>query len=72
MHDVLEGLLQYEVKELLNELINAKKLFTLQELNRRMADFDYGYYNDSNKPSPITERRLCSPDHSLKQHGKTM
>ncbi|XP_028409272.1 uncharacterized protein LOC114531867 [Dendronephthya gigantea] len=72
MHDVLEGVLQYEVKELLNELINVKKLLTLKELNRRLAEFDYGYYNDANKPSPINEKRLSSPDHSLKQHAAQM
>ena len=70
MHDILEGVLQYEVKELLLQLIKVKRLFTLEELNRRAACFDFGYYNDTNKPSPIGENKLNSADHSLKLHGK--
>lgn len=70
MHDLLEGVLQYEVKELLLQLIKVKCLFTLEELNRRVSCFDFGYYNDSNKPSPIGEAKLGSADHSLKLHGK--
>lgn len=72
MHDLLEGVLQYEVKELLLQLIKVKWLFTLEELNRRVSCFDFGYYNDSIKPSPIGSpfRKLGSADHSLKLHGK--
>ena len=70
MHDVLEGVLQYEVKELLLQLIKVKRLFTLEELNRRCACFDFGYYNDTNKPSPIGKNKLNSADHSLRLHGK--
>lgn len=69
MHDVLEGVLQYEVKELLLQLIRVRKYFTLEELNRRISCFDFGYYNDANKPSPIGETKFNSKDHSLKLHG---
>ena len=68
MHDVLEGVLQYEVKELLLQLIKVKRLFTLEELNRWCTSFDFGYNNDTNKPSLIGENKLNSADHSL--HGK--
>ncbi|KAK3713578.1 hypothetical protein QZH41_007689 [Actinostola sp. cb2023] len=67
MHDILEGIYQYEVKELLKELINNQNLFTVDELTKRMQNFDYGYHDDSNKPSPITEAKLTSSDHNLKQ-----
>ena len=33
MHDILEGSLQYEVKELLKYFIHTEKYFTLDELN---------------------------------------
>lgn len=33
MHDILEGCLMYEVKELLNYYVNEKHLLTLNELN---------------------------------------
>ena len=50
MDDVLEGVLQYAVKELLKVLILTKKLFTLDEFNSRIQSFDFGYHNDTNNP----------------------
>ena len=69
MHDILEGVLHYEMKEMLKDFVKMHRLFTLEELNTRIAKFDFGYYNDKNKPSPITEQKLSSNDNSLKQHG---
>jgi hypothetical protein len=69
MHDVLEGVLQYIVKELLKVYIIQKKYFRLVDLNRRIEVFDFGYHNDTNKPAPILAQRLVSQDNSLKQHG---
>lgn len=69
MHDILEGVLQYVVKELLKVFIFQKKYFRLDDLNRRIAAFDFGYHNDSNKPAPIQMQKLTSTDNSLKQHG---
>jgi hypothetical protein len=48
MHDVLEGVLQYECKEMLKEFILKEKYLTLEQLNDRMTQFDYGYFNDKN------------------------
>lgn len=70
MHDILEGVLHYSVKETLKTLILDKNYITLDELNKRITSFDYGYHNDSNKPAEIQRSRLLSDDHSLKQHGK--
>ena len=70
MHDVLEGVLQYAVKEILKIYILENKLFTLDELNNRIVSFDYGYHNASNKPAKILRKKLLSDDHNLKQHGK--
>lgn len=69
MHDVLEGVLQYECKEMLKIFINQEKIFTLEQLNNRIQLFDYGYMNDSDKPSPIQQRTLTSNNNSLKQKG---
>jgi hypothetical protein len=69
MHDILEGVLHYGVKEMLKEFIFVEKLFTLDELNRRISTFDYGYQDDSNKPAAVQRSRLSSADHSIKQHG---
>ncbi len=70
MHDVLEGILQYEAKELLKYCIREEKLFTLPQLNENILSFDFGYMNDSNKPSPIAPQTLASESNSLKQKGK--
>ena len=67
--DVLEGVLQYECKEMLKVFINEESYFRLDELNERIRDFDYGYYNDKNKPSPISVKTLNSNTNSLKQKG---
>ncbi|XP_028417218.1 uncharacterized protein LOC114543833 [Dendronephthya gigantea] len=72
MHDVLEGTLQYHTKEMLKHFILEEKTFSLDELNKRIASFDYGYHNDSNKPAPILRQKLLSNDNSLKQHANEM
>lgn len=71
MHDILEGVLQYECKEMLKEYIHVEKYFTFKELNEVIKKFDYGYYNDKNKPSPILAKTLKSKANSLKQKGKS-
>ena len=70
MHDILEGAMHYEMKEMLKDFIKTEGFLTLDELNSRISKFDYGFYNDKNKPSPKTEQKLSSNDNRLKQHGK--
>lgn len=65
MHDILEGVLQYVVKELLKVYILQMKYFTLEDLNRRITTFDFGYHNGTNKPMPIQPQKLTSQDNSL-------
>lgn len=67
MHDLLEGTLQYEVKELFKSLTN-RGLISLEQINSRIALFRYNSCDTVNKPSPIS---LSSTDHSLKQSGMT-
>lgn len=69
MHDLLEGVLQYECKEMLKIFINEQKYLTLNQLNERIKRFDFGYYNDKNKPSPISHLTLNNGNNSLKQKG---
>ena len=70
MHDILEGLLPYECKEMLKVFINEEKYFNLNQLNERIKTFDYGFYNDKNKPSPILHQTLTNNTNSLRQKGK--
>jgi hypothetical protein len=70
MHDILEGVLQYECKEFLKYIIHKEKYLKLDDSNQRILDFDYGYYNDKNKPSLIYPRTMSAPNNTLKQSGK--
>ena len=54
MHDILEGVLQYECKHLLVQLI-SEKLITLEVLNSRLMNTDVGYMDKRNQPSPISQ-----------------
>ena len=67
MHDILEGCLQYECKELLKYLITERKYFNLSFLNSSIANF--GYQNDTDKPSPISELTMRSNSNTLHQRG---
>ena len=67
MHDILEGCLMYEVKEMLKHFVYNVKLLTLDELNNRIDTFPYSYLDGRNKPSVINS--LGTSDHALKQSG---
>ena len=69
MHDILEGVLQYEAKKFLKHAILDEKYLSLQELNDLIVGFDYGYSNDKNRPSAINRRTLHATHNSLKQSG---
>lgn len=68
MHDVLEGVAQYEVKELLKYLIN-KKIIPLSEFNKQLDEFPYSYVDIKDKPTAITTSILSSTVNSVKQKG---
>ena len=68
MHDVLEGALPFEVKELLKYLIH-KQTISLNELNEAIKSFPYSGSDAMNKPAPISLATLNAKDHSLKQTG---
>ena len=69
MHDLLEGVLQYEVKLMLCRMIRDDHYFTLTEFNSRLVSTELGYMEVSDVPTPITNVTLSSHGHSLKQAG---
>lgn len=69
MHDVLEGVGPYEVKLVLNSLIEQKYL-TLEKLNYRITSFDYGFCDKGNKPSVISNLR--NPEAPMRQSASQM
>jgi len=68
MHDILEGVLQYECKHLLVQLI-SEKLITLEVLNSRLMNTDVGYMDKRNQPSPISPAAVTETSRNLKQNG---
>lgn len=68
MHDILEGALELELKQLL-KLFVSKKYLSLCRLNDAIQSFPYGVADVKNKPSPISSKTLASQDNLLKQSG---
>lgn len=52
MHDLLEGVVQYELKILFLHLIHEKYL-TVETLSQRIQGFNYGYVDRKNRPSGL-------------------
>lgn len=67
MHDVLEGVLQYEAKLMLLHFVNQDHYFTLAQLNQQM---ELGFSESKNRPSTISHSTFHEGDNSLKQSGK--
>ena len=54
MHDIFEGVVPYDVKLILHYIIYVLKLITLADLNDRIKNFNYGFYDKKNKPCPVS------------------
>ena len=65
MHDVLEGVLQYETKLVLIHVIQSCHYLTLKQLNHLVTCVNLGYMEVSSRPSEIS-----LSDDKLKQNGK--
>lgn len=68
MHDVLEGVAQYELKELIKHLVEDR-IYTLAGINSVLGKFPYSYVDIKDKPTLISASTLSSSDHHLKQKG---
>ena len=69
MHDIYEGVLQYETKLLLRTLVSKKKYFTLEEFNSRLENLELGYMESKSRPTLVSHQTLYSESNSLKQNG---
>ena len=58
MHDLLEGVVPFELKLILYFFIFDRKYFSLELLNARLASFDYGCIDRRNKPTALSEVEL--------------
>ena len=69
MHNVLEGVLQHEVKLVLQHCVDSMKYFWLTQLTQIMETFEFGNMEVTNRPTPIQRKTLNSVDYSLQQNG---
>ena len=71
MHDILEGALPFEMKELIRYLVR-NSVVTLEDVNEAIVSFCYTGADARNKPAPISQTTLSSSDHALKQTGMSI
>lgn len=58
MHDLFDGICRYEIAEVLSTLIFKKRCFSLEMLNSRLKNFDFGRFSNRNIPLSISEKAL--------------
>lgn len=68
-HDVLEGVMPFELKLLLKYLIFQEKYFTLEQLNTAIQNIELGQLEALDRPTPISPQTLREDGNSLKQQG---
>lgn len=56
MHDILEGVMHYDLLALFKKCIKSYQYFTVEELNARMKSFDFGPKKGVNRPQPLVEK----------------
>ena len=66
MHDLFEGVVDYEIKLVLLHCCQ-QGYFTLQQFNQWLIQFDYGHSETADKPTPITTLHLHSQSKHLRQ-----
>lgn len=66
MHDLFEGVVQYEIKLVLSHCCK-EKYFSLQQFNQWLLNFDYGHSEVADKPTPITSTHLHADSKHLRQ-----
>jgi len=58
MHDIYEGVCEYDLSQILLQYIVNLKLFTLQDLNNRIGAFDFGISELSNRIPFLKREKL--------------
>ena len=66
MHDVLEGVLQYEAKLVLSHITSGCHYISLSRVNHLLECIELGYMEVCNRPSAVV---LNMDDKHLKQNG---
>lgn len=69
MHDLLEGVLQYEAKLVLHHCILEKKYLSFAEFSDILECVELGYMESDDRPTPITKAMLSGTEKNLGQKG---
>ena len=69
MHDLLEGVLQYETKLILQHCIMEEKYTSYEIFSQRLEGIELGYMEMDDRPTDITRAVLASGEKSLGQKG---
>lgn len=69
MHNVLEGALQYEIKLMLQFMVNSEGYITLDTFISHLENLELGYMESNNRPTTISTKTFKSEGISLKQNG---
>ena len=70
MHDMLEGVLQYEASLILRYIIREKSFLSYTTFAEALDGLELGYMEADNKPTSIPATTLNSEDRSLGQKGE--
>lgn len=68
MHIVLEGVIPYTLKAMLQSYVSEKRYFSLYELNQKILHFKYSRAESKSKPSQIPGN-ILRDEGSLHQSG---
>jgi len=71
MHDILEGIARYHLRAMLNLFIVSRKLFSLEELNARIQNFEYDHNERKDKPQ-LLDKQSLEPGSTLGQSAASM
>lgn len=72
MHDMLEGVCNYDIGLMLKIMIFDFKYFTIDTLNNRIELFDYGSVDIRNRPTLIASETLKGKGNKLKMSASEM
>lgn len=71
MHVMLEGVVQHEIKQVLQHLVEKGEL-DLDKFNKKLTQFQLSYFDRKDKPCEIQPTVLFSDDSRLKQTASQM
>ena len=69
MHILLEGVIPYRIKVMLQSFICEKRLFTIECINQKLSSFKFSRSESRNKPTQLSPH-ILNGDGNISQSGK--